>query len=32
MSSSFRLTAQDPNSSARSGLLQTAHGAVETPA
>lgn len=32
MISTFRLTAQDPRSAARTGLLGTAHGAVETPA
>ena len=32
MSDAFRLTAQDPGSAARTGLLETPHGAVETPA
>jgi queuine tRNA-ribosyltransferase len=32
MSPSFRATAQDPLSAARTGLLETAHGTVETPA
>ncbi len=32
MSATFRLTAQDPLSAARTGLLMTPHGAVETPA
>jgi len=32
MSSAFRLTAQDPHSAARTGLLETPHGTVETPA
>ncbi len=32
MISSFRLTAQDPRSAARTGILETAHGTVETPA
>ncbi|RPI98816.1 MAG: tRNA-guanine transglycosylase, partial [Candidatus Aminicenantes bacterium] len=32
MSPVFRTTAQDPLSAARTGLLETAHGTVETPA
>ncbi len=32
MTNSFTITARDPASSARAGLLETAHGAVETPA
>ena len=32
MSAAFRTTALDPGSAARAGLLQTPHGAVETPA
>jgi queuine tRNA-ribosyltransferase len=32
MSATFRTTAQDPGSAARTGLLETPHGAVETPA
>jgi queuine tRNA-ribosyltransferase len=32
MTNSFTITASDPSSSARTGLLETAHGAVETPA
>jgi queuine tRNA-ribosyltransferase len=32
MSSAFRVTAKDPRSAARTGLLETPHGAVETPA
>jgi len=32
MSASFRVTAQDPGSAARTGRLETPHGAVETPA
>jgi queuine tRNA-ribosyltransferase len=32
MSATFRLTAQDPGSAARAGLLETPHGAIETPA
>jgi len=32
MSSTFRVTAQDPLSAARTGLLETPHGVVETPA
>jgi queuine tRNA-ribosyltransferase len=32
MSSSFQITAEDPGSSARTGLILTAHGPVETPA
>jgi queuine tRNA-ribosyltransferase len=32
MSAGFRVTAQDPLSAARTGLLTTPHGAVETPA
>jgi queuine tRNA-ribosyltransferase len=32
MSAAFRLTAQDPGSAARAGLLETPHGTVETPA
>ena len=32
MSPAFRATAQDPLSAARTGLLETAHGTVETPA
>ena len=32
MRSTFRTTAQDPGSAARTGLLETAHGIVETPA
>jgi queuine tRNA-ribosyltransferase len=32
MISSFTILARDPGSSARAGLLQTAHGKVETPA
>jgi queuine tRNA-ribosyltransferase len=32
MSATFRLTAQDPGSAARTGLLETPHGVVETPA
>ncbi len=32
MSSAFRVTSQDPGSAARTGLLETAHGTVETPA
>ena len=31
MSAAFRLTAQDPASAARTGLLETPHGTVETP-
>ena len=32
MSAAFRVTARDPGSAARAGLLETPHGAVETPA
>ncbi|MGZ5467584.1 MAG: tRNA-guanine transglycosylase, partial [Candidatus Aminicenantales bacterium] len=32
MSAAFRLTAQDAGSAARTGLLETPHGTVETPA
>ena len=32
MSGAFRITAQDPLSAARTGVLETPHGAVETPA
>jgi queuine tRNA-ribosyltransferase len=32
MSAAFRTTAQDPSSAARTGILETPHGAVETPA
>jgi queuine tRNA-ribosyltransferase len=32
MTPAFRTTAQDPLSAARTGLLETAHGTVETPA
>ncbi len=32
MSSAFTTTARDPHSAARAGLLETPHGAVETPA
>jgi queuine tRNA-ribosyltransferase len=32
MSAAFQTTAQDPHSSARTGILETPHGAVETPA
>jgi len=32
MSATFRLTAQDPGSAARTGLLETPHGTIETPA
>jgi queuine tRNA-ribosyltransferase len=32
MNAAFRTTAEDPLSSARTGLLETPHGAVETPA
>jgi queuine tRNA-ribosyltransferase len=32
MSAAFRVTARDPGSSARTGRLETPHGAVETPA
>lgn len=32
MSSTFRVTSRDPLSAARTGLLETPHGAVETPA
>ena len=32
MSAAFRTTAQDPNSAARTGILETPHGAVQTPA
>ncbi len=32
MSAPFQITARDPSSSARTGLLKTAHGTVETPA
>jgi queuine tRNA-ribosyltransferase len=32
MSQRFRTTAQDPGSAARTGLLETPHGTVETPA
>ena len=32
MSATFRVTAQDPGSAARTGRLETPHGAVETPA
>ena len=32
MSAAFRTTAKDPLSAARTGLLETPHGAVETPA
>ncbi len=32
MSQTFRTTAEDPGSAARAGLLETPHGAVETPA
>jgi len=32
MSPAFRTTAQDPGSAARTGLLETPHGIVETPA
>ena len=32
MTRSFTVTARDPASSARTGVLETAHGAVETPA
>jgi queuine tRNA-ribosyltransferase len=32
MNASFRITAKDPGSAARAGVLETPHGAVETPA
>ncbi len=32
MSGAFRITARDPLSAARAGVLETPHGAVETPA
>ncbi len=32
MSAAFRVTARDPGSAARAGLLETPHGTVETPA
>lgn len=32
MSAPFRVTAQDPGSAARTGLIETPHGPVETPA
>ena len=32
MSAAFRTTAQDPHSAARTGILETPHGAVATPA
>ncbi|OGD13027.1 MAG: tRNA guanosine(34) transglycosylase Tgt [Candidatus Aminicenantes bacterium RBG_16_66_30] len=32
MSAAFRTTAQDPHSAARTGILETPHGAVQTPA
>jgi queuine tRNA-ribosyltransferase len=32
MSAAFRTTAKDPSSAARTGILETPHGAVETPA